>query len=458
MSASGTSAQSILLTAPSTAGKYYYGACVDAVPGESDTTDNCSTAVQVDVAEPQRGGSVEVTAPREWMPVGATAKFTARVLDDNGEEMVGAPVSWSSSKPGVATVDGNGVVTAVAEGSVTVTATANASAVAAPPAFGSTVTRAAKIGTAANTVTGSAEMEVVQRAARVELTPDSVSFDRVGQIAHLTATVFDADNNEMRPAHWGFGGANRNVAHVTDGPGSGLGVTVQAIGAGTTTVTFSANGSATGRATVTVTLTGRRVEVWPGSLLFEALGDIQTVTVRVLDENGNNEPGTAFSWSSLFSPAFSGNSIGDGGMVVERLDSGLEITANQVGKGSVTITSEDAEPAILLVTAFQRQTVLEVSPVSASLVPGQTVTLRATVRDPNGHPIPISQGDHGGLVVNWETSDPDVATVEGSEDRFVYPGETGPTATVTGAGAGTATITARSGGTVRGTATVTVTE
>ena len=40
------------LTAPSTAGTYYYGACVDAVAGESDTTNNCSTSVQVDVSEP----------------------------------------------------------------------------------------------------------------------------------------------------------------------------------------------------------------------------------------------------------------------------------------------------------------------------------------------------------------------------------------------------------------------
>ena len=42
----------IRLTAPSTAGTYYYGACVDAVPGESDTTNNCSVSVQVDVSEP----------------------------------------------------------------------------------------------------------------------------------------------------------------------------------------------------------------------------------------------------------------------------------------------------------------------------------------------------------------------------------------------------------------------
>ena len=41
------------LTAPETAGTYYYAACVDAVTDESDTTNNCSTAVQVTVTQPQ---------------------------------------------------------------------------------------------------------------------------------------------------------------------------------------------------------------------------------------------------------------------------------------------------------------------------------------------------------------------------------------------------------------------
>ncbi len=49
LAASGTSAESISLTAPSTAGTYYYGACVDRLSGESDTTNNCSTAVTVTV-------------------------------------------------------------------------------------------------------------------------------------------------------------------------------------------------------------------------------------------------------------------------------------------------------------------------------------------------------------------------------------------------------------------------
>ena len=51
LAASGTSAESISLTAPSTAGTYYYGACVDAVTEESDTTNNCSGSVRFTVPE-----------------------------------------------------------------------------------------------------------------------------------------------------------------------------------------------------------------------------------------------------------------------------------------------------------------------------------------------------------------------------------------------------------------------
>ncbi len=51
LAASGTGTESIDLTAPSSAGTYHYGACVDAVSGESDTGNNCSDAVQVTVVD-----------------------------------------------------------------------------------------------------------------------------------------------------------------------------------------------------------------------------------------------------------------------------------------------------------------------------------------------------------------------------------------------------------------------
>ena len=45
LAASGRSVEGIDLTAPSAPGTYYYGACVDAVPDESDTTNNCSPGI-----------------------------------------------------------------------------------------------------------------------------------------------------------------------------------------------------------------------------------------------------------------------------------------------------------------------------------------------------------------------------------------------------------------------------
>ena len=47
---SATSGVLISLTAPTSAGTYYYGACVESVSGESDTDNNCSEAVTVTVS------------------------------------------------------------------------------------------------------------------------------------------------------------------------------------------------------------------------------------------------------------------------------------------------------------------------------------------------------------------------------------------------------------------------
>ena len=49
LGASSASAESIALTAPASAGIHYYGACVDSVAGESNTTNNCSVATMIAV-------------------------------------------------------------------------------------------------------------------------------------------------------------------------------------------------------------------------------------------------------------------------------------------------------------------------------------------------------------------------------------------------------------------------
>ena len=52
LDASGSSTESVRLTAPSKTGTYYYGACVEPVSGESDRTNYCSDGVAVTVTPP----------------------------------------------------------------------------------------------------------------------------------------------------------------------------------------------------------------------------------------------------------------------------------------------------------------------------------------------------------------------------------------------------------------------
>ena len=90
LAASGTSDESVSLTAPSTAGTYYYGACVDAVTGESDTTNNCSSSVQVTVPEPgpESGPDLVVAAPtvsNNAPDAGAAFTLSAEVRNDGDE-------------------------------------------------------------------------------------------------------------------------------------------------------------------------------------------------------------------------------------------------------------------------------------------------------------------------------------------------------------------------------------
>ena len=99
LSASGTSDESIALTAPSDAGAYYYGACVDAVAGESDTTDNCSASVKVDVEEPQQP-DLEVGTPtvNDSIPeTGATFTLSATVSNAGDAESAATTLRYYRS-------------------------------------------------------------------------------------------------------------------------------------------------------------------------------------------------------------------------------------------------------------------------------------------------------------------------------------------------------------------------
>ena len=91
-----------LLLSPTVSGAYYYGACVDAVASESDTSNNCSSGIKV-IAEAQGA------AQKLLLPVGTIAAQHLRVggppvvLDVSGS-FVGQVERWTASFRGTGAV------------------------------------------------------------------------------------------------------------------------------------------------------------------------------------------------------------------------------------------------------------------------------------------------------------------------------------------------------------------
>ena len=89
LNSSGSGDESISLNAPSTPGTFYFGACVESVSGESDTTNNCSSGVLMNVSS---------TASVPGPPNGLTATASGQTQVD---------LSWSApSDDGGANITG----------------------------------------------------------------------------------------------------------------------------------------------------------------------------------------------------------------------------------------------------------------------------------------------------------------------------------------------------------------
>ena len=129
LSAGGTETQQIILTVPKEVGTYYYGGCVESITDESDTADNCSSAITI---------TVQNRAPT---PVGTILSQTLSVGDSGIRLDVSpyfsdpnnTPLTYtaSSSDTNVVSAEAAGVsgsnltIHPIAEGSATITVTAS---------------------------------------------------------------------------------------------------------------------------------------------------------------------------------------------------------------------------------------------------------------------------------------------------------------------------------------------
>ena len=98
--------EGIDLTAPSTAGTYYYGACVDTVTGESDTTNNCSGSLAVTVPEPEPDLVVGSPTVSDSSPTsGASFTLSATVRNAGGAASSSTTLRYYRSTDATITTD-----------------------------------------------------------------------------------------------------------------------------------------------------------------------------------------------------------------------------------------------------------------------------------------------------------------------------------------------------------------
>jgi trimeric autotransporter adhesin len=237
----------------------------------------------------------------------------------------------------------------------------------------------------------------------------------VGAALQVTASPRDQNGNAIAATvNWSSGATN--IATVN---GSGV---VTGVAPGTAVITAS-SGSVSANTTVTVTAPLVLTSISVGGGASVVAGSTLQLTAAPVDQNGNAIAAT-ITWSS---GATGIATVSNAGLVTGVAAGTAVITA---ASGSVSATTTITVTA----AASLRLTTITLSGGS-SVVAGSTLQLTAAPKDQNGNAI--------AATITWASSATGVASVNSG-------------GLVTGVAAGTANITATSGGVV-GTAVITVT-
>ena len=327
---------------------------------------------------------VELTPESAELEVGGTITLAANIYPENTTDK---SLVWTSSDSSVASVDDNGVVTAVAQGTCKITATCGEVA-----------------GTCAITV-----KNPIVPAQYIELEPDSAVLE-VGDILEITATVYPDNTTDARLT---WKSSDVNVATVR-GHGDRY-ATVTAKNPGECTITAECynnrNGVIIGRSSITVKIhevLADSVVLNLDSAMLEVGGEL-ALMAKVYPENVTDPQ---LTWQSSDSSVAS---VDGNGLVTAVAQGSCVITATC---GAVAATC-----AITVKYPIVPAQYIVLEPDSAVLEVGETLEITATVYPDNTTDARLT----------WKSSDVNVATVRGHGNRY---------ATVTAKNPGECTITA----------------
>jgi len=329
------------------------GGLVTAVgPGEATITATSEGVSGMAVVRVERVTAVIVSPATMVLYPADTMRLAAAIADGTGM-VLSRTVHWASDRPGVATVDGAGFVTAIAAGSTTITASSEG-------------------------VTGAASVVVLARVAHLMITPPTASMLPSQQV-QLSATVQDAMGGVLvRPVTW-----SSSASGIASVDANGL---VTAIAPGRVDITAASEGSGTS-ASITVLAPVHVVSLEPVATTLY-LGATQRLSATIFDATGDLLSRTV-AWSSS-SPGVA--TVDAAGLVRALAPGTTTITATAagiVGAANVTVVAPVGD--------------VQLSPSSVSLLTAESIQLTPVLRDLTGAVVvrPIA----------WSSESPAIASV-----------------------------------------------
>ena len=273
---------------------------------------NASGSASITVAEPVPTRITVTPSSHTLEAIGATVQLTGSVRDQRNNVMSGLAITWSSGDEVVATVNADGLVTAVSNGMTEITAT-----------HGSITGRA--------TITVS---EPVPTTITIE--PPMATLEAIGQTVQLTATVLDQRENAMPDEMVTWSSADEAVATVGE---AGL---VTAVGNGMTDITAQ-SGEAMESATITVSqvAVSISIEVEMDATTLTEFGETLQLMVSVSDANEEPIEEPVIAWSSSDETVAT---VDEAGLVTAVGNGMADITA-QSGNAMQSVTVTIAGPS-----------------------------------------------------------------------------------------------------------------